>query len=101
MVAPRKREATLESAVWRANLRLSLRAGFLEKREKWRTPSYFLLLIKQARVILPRLRGPPATPSCYSAKVNYRCISRGVDVGHPPIGTVICGCKLMNERLRK
>jgi hypothetical protein len=38
---PRKREATLESAVWQATLRLSLRAGFLEKREKWRTPSYF------------------------------------------------------------
>jgi hypothetical protein len=29
--APRKREATLESAVWQATLRLSLRAGFLEK----------------------------------------------------------------------
>ena len=40
---PRKREATLESAVCRATLRLSLRAGFLKKREKWRTPSYFLL----------------------------------------------------------
>jgi hypothetical protein len=36
--APRKREATLESAVWQATLRLSLRAGFLEKREKWRSP---------------------------------------------------------------
>jgi hypothetical protein len=39
--APRKRETTLESAVWQATLRLSLRASFLEKREKWRTPSYF------------------------------------------------------------
>jgi hypothetical protein len=28
---PRKREATLESAVWQATLRLPLRAGFLEK----------------------------------------------------------------------
>jgi hypothetical protein len=35
--APRKREAAPESAVWQATLRLSLRAGFLEKREKWRT----------------------------------------------------------------
>ena len=33
---------------------------FSKKREKWRTPSYFRLLIKQARVILPRQRGPPA-----------------------------------------
>jgi hypothetical protein len=38
---PRKREATLESVAWQATLRLSLRAGFLEKREKWRIPSYF------------------------------------------------------------
>ena len=44
--APRKREATLESAVWRATLRLSLRAGFLKKREKWRTSSYFLPTFK-------------------------------------------------------
>ena len=29
------------SAVRQATLRLSLRAGFLEKREKWRTPGYF------------------------------------------------------------
>ena len=29
--APHKREATLESAVWQATLRLSLRAGFLEQ----------------------------------------------------------------------
>ncbi len=38
--APRKREATLESAVWQATLRLALRAGFLEKREKCRTRRY-------------------------------------------------------------
>jgi hypothetical protein len=33
-VAARKREATLESAVWQATLRLSLRAGFLEKKRE-------------------------------------------------------------------
>jgi hypothetical protein len=42
----RKREATLESAVWRATLRLSLRAGFLKEREKGCTPSCFLPTFK-------------------------------------------------------
>jgi hypothetical protein len=35
-----KRSRTV-SAVRQATLRLSLRASFLEKHEKWRTPSYF------------------------------------------------------------
>jgi hypothetical protein len=43
---PRKTEATLESAVWQATLRLPLRAGFLEKREKWRTPKLFRSMLK-------------------------------------------------------
>jgi hypothetical protein len=34
-------EPTPESAVWQATLRLGLRAGFLEKREKWRIPTCF------------------------------------------------------------
>ena len=37
--APRKREGTMESGVWQATLRLALRAGFLEKSQKWRTPA--------------------------------------------------------------
>ena len=43
---PRKRAATLESAVRQATLRLALRAGFLEKREKWRTPQLFQAMLK-------------------------------------------------------
>jgi hypothetical protein len=34
------------SAVRQATLRLPLRAGFLEKREKWRTPNYFGPILK-------------------------------------------------------
>ena len=39
--APREREATLESAVWQATLRLALRAGFLEKAREMAHPQLF------------------------------------------------------------
>jgi len=39
-------------------LRLSLRAGFLEEREKGRIPSYFTSTIQETRVTLPALIGP-------------------------------------------
>ncbi len=53
------------SAVREATLRLSLRAGFLEKREKWRTPSCFGLCQKNK-------------PALYFA----------VKVAHPPVSHV-------------
>jgi hypothetical protein len=46
-------------------LRLSLRAGFLEKREKGRTPSYFISTIQETRIALPALIGPTATRLAY------------------------------------
>ena len=42
----------------RAPLRLSLRAGFLEKREKGRTPGCFTPTIQEIRVTLRALIGP-------------------------------------------
>jgi hypothetical protein len=45
------------SAVRRATLRLSLRASFLEKREKWRTPSCFTSTFQETSVILSVLIG--------------------------------------------
>jgi hypothetical protein len=50
------------SAVRQATLRLSLRAGFLEKREKWRTPSYSgsVLKNKSAFYFAVKVAHPPA-----------------------------------------
>jgi hypothetical protein len=48
------------SAVRQATLRLSLRPGFLKKREKWRTPSYFGLRSKTT----PRYTSHVMWPTC-------------------------------------
>ena len=58
-----------------AIFRLSLRAGFLEKRENWRTPFTFLLSLGDSPYTLRRKCWPPAQvypPSFDALIVNSR-----------------------------
>src|SRR5258708_1464204 len=52
------RNRRMAAATSRGPLRLSLRAGFLKKREKGRTPSWFTSTIQETRVRFPALIGP-------------------------------------------
>ena len=48
------------SAPWRPTLRLSLRASFLEKREKWGTPGRYTADVNYRYVFSRARRRPPA-----------------------------------------
>ena len=70
--APRKREATLGLAVWQATLRLALRAGFLEKREKWRNPQLFQAILKTNPRHTSSLKWPTRRFTAWSSKPSVR-----------------------------
>jgi hypothetical protein len=59
-------------AVRQATLRLSLSAGFLKKREKWRTPSYYVSMLKNKPALYFPLMWPTRqSPDCLSHALNW------------------------------
>jgi hypothetical protein len=61
--APRKREGSLESAVWQATLRLALRAGFLEKAREMAHTQLFQAMLKTNPPHTSSLKWPTRHPS--------------------------------------